>query len=280
MDFLRALADAWLRQLAALLLWPIVLGALLHLLERATQAHLQKVLGWRGVVWWTGWLGTPVHELSHAAVGTLFLHRIHEIKLWEPHPDDGVLGYVRYSIRESPAALRVYGTIGQFFSGVAPLFGGGAVLLLALRLLAPQPEVVLREAEHYAGTLGASGAGECAEGFLALVRGVYGSVFADGALGWRPWAFLYVALAVGAHLAPSPADLKGGLAGFCLFVGLALAVDAAVLALGGDPARIVGGLGQIAGAASALLLVALVLNVGNLAFSFVLALIGGGLRRD
>lgn len=270
MDFVRALAEAWFRQLGAFLLWPLVLGVVLHLLERATQAFLSKALGWRGIVWWTGWLGTPIHELSHAAVGTLFWHKIHEIKLWEPHPEDGVLGYVRYSIPESPPPLKAYATVGQFFSGIAPLFGGCAVLLLALRLLAPGYDRALDEAGRYAVTLGTASGREYLDGFLALVRGVYASVFADGYASWRPWVFLYVALAVGAHMAPSPTDIKGGLAGFCLFLVLLLVGDAVALALGADPGRAVGWLGQISGAASALLLIAVVVNIGNLAFAFVL----------
>src|SRR4051794_35631225 len=127
---LRDLLDTWLRQLVALLLLPALLGALLHVTERGTQTWLQRAIGWKGVIWWTGWLGTPVHELSHALVSLAFLHRIHEVKLFLPHPEDGVLGYVRYSIVASPPhtlARRWLGIFGTFFSGVAPLFGGSLV---------------------------------------------------------------------------------------------------------------------------------------------------------
>src|SRR5438445_154926 len=129
---------------------PLVLGVLLHVTERGTQTWLERAIGWKGVVWWTGWLGTPVHELSHAAVSLCFGHRIDELKLFEPHPEDGVLGYVKYSYPTSPAWRHGLGTVGSFFSGVAPLFGGSLVLLVALRLLAPGSEGIFAEAERYA----------------------------------------------------------------------------------------------------------------------------------
>jgi hypothetical protein len=276
---LTELLDGWFRQLLALLLLPGLLGALLHVTERGTQAWLRRLIGWRGVVWWTGWLGTPVHELSHALVSLAFGHRIHEVKLFEPHPEDGVLGYVRYSIRERPAWLKWYGTVGTFFSGVAPLFGGSLVLVLALRLLAPGAEGVFAAAERYATSLGAAQAGSPITGFVALVRAVYASVFADGLATVRPWLFLYVALAVGAHLAPSPADLKGGARGFLVLVSLLLVFDATLLVAGGSPRAAIGPFAHLASLLSAVLCVALVLNVGNLGVAFAAGALAGR-RRD
>ena len=210
MTLLRELLDAWFRQLLALLLLPAALGVLLHVTERGTQAWLRRAIGWKGVIWWTGWLGTPVHELSHAIVSALFGHRIHEVKLFEPHPEDGVLGYVKYSIPDAPWWRWWLGTIGTFFSGVAPLFGGSLVLLLALRFLAPGADGIFAEAQRYARTLGLAAASDVLPGFVGLVRSVYTGIFSDGLANPRPWVFLYVALAVGAHMAPSPTDLKGG----------------------------------------------------------------------
>jgi len=272
--FLTALLNIWFRQVVALLLLPTILGAVLHYTERGTQANLERAIGRRGMVWWTGWLGTPIHELSHCLVGILFGHRIEEVRFFDPHPHDGVLGYVRYSLPEN-RALRPYAVVGQFFSGIAPLFGGSLALLLALELLAPRPERVFEEAERFAFALEHASLAQASQDFLALVRGIYEGLFAEGAASVRPWVFLYVALAVGAHLAPSPADLEGGALGFAILLVLALLVDLVALLAGAAPARAVGALGHAAGAVSALLLVALVLNVGNLAFAFVLGTVAG-----
>jgi hypothetical protein len=276
MEFLQALFSAWGRQVLALLLLPGLVGMALHYEERLTQQHLRRAIGSKGLVWWTGWLGTPVHELSHCLVGMLFGHKITEVKLWDPHPHDGVLGYVKYHLpSEDNRVLYYVARIGQFFSGIAPLFGGSLVLLLALKVLSPRPELVLDEAQRFATALEQRSWGDVGSGFTTLVQGIYGSLFAEGAASFRPWVFLYVALAVGAHLAPSPADMKGGAAGFGMILGIALVIDAVAVAAGAHPERAVGALGHVAGAASALLLVALVLNLGNLAFAFVVGTIAG-----
>ena len=47
MDFVRTLAEVWLRQLGALLLWPFVLGALLHLLE---IRYNERIVFWNGAL--------------------------------------------------------------------------------------------------------------------------------------------------------------------------------------------------------------------------------------
>ncbi len=272
---LTQLLDAWSRQLVALLLLPAILGVLLHVTERGTQEWLRRALGWKGVIWWTGWLGTPVHELSHAVVSLAFLHRIHEIKLFEPHPEDGVLGYVRYSFPQSGWRWWL-GTIGQFFSGVAPLFGGSLVIVGALALLAPGARDVLGESERYAATLASDSASQVVSGFVALVRAVYSGVFTAGDA--RSWVFLYIALAIGAHMGPSPADLKGGAGGFGLLVLGLLAGDLVMLLAGRDPHAAIGAFGQLAALLSAVLFLALTLNVGNLGFAFVVGLIAGRRR--
>jgi hypothetical protein len=273
-ELLASLFSAWSRQLGAALLLPAIVGVLLHVTERGTQESLRRVFGWRGVVWWTGWLGTPIHELSHCIVGTCFAHKIDEVKLWEPDPRDGVLGYVRYRLPTS-RLLRPYAVIGQFFSGIAPLFGGSLVLLLALRIVVPDAHAVFDAADRYSETLSTSRPAGVLSGFVALVRSVYGSVFAEGVASPRPWIFLYIALAVGAHLAPSPADMKGGLPGFLLLVFALLLVDAVVLLLGGAPGRAAGFLGHASGMLTALLFIALTLNVGNLGVASLIALVAG-----
>ena len=67
-DFLGVLLSAFARQLVLGFGLVAILGVLLALTQRWIFLHLFRVIGLRGVVWWTGWLGTPIHELSHVIV--------------------------------------------------------------------------------------------------------------------------------------------------------------------------------------------------------------------
>ena len=80
------------------LLWalPVALGLLalltllLHLVERRVSRRLSHRFGWRSVLV-TGWLGVPLHELSHLAMCWVFRHRIVAYRLFDPDPRTGTL---------------------------------------------------------------------------------------------------------------------------------------------------------------------------------------------
>ena len=212
-------------------------AALLHLLERLLSARLQSRFGWRGVLL-TGWLGVPVHELSHAAVCLLFGHRVERVKLFAPDPRTGQLGAVQHAWDKR----NLYQQVGRFFIGVAPLVGGALVLLLLTRLLGP--------ASVASEPLPADGG--------ALIAALGGH---DVAGRWVTWLYLYLCLCVGAHMSPSSTDLRGCLPGLLLLLGLMLATNLVVFALGHDPAA-----GEVVAARLlapllALLIVALALGV-------------------
>ena len=78
-------------QLLLMLAIPLLVFAwIIHQIERLTQRRLAERFGWRSIMW-TGWLGTPIHELSHAIMCLAFRHRIDEMALFEPDEDAGRL---------------------------------------------------------------------------------------------------------------------------------------------------------------------------------------------
>jgi len=177
----------------------VLLVGLLHLQERVTSRHIAHHLGWRAVLV-TGWLGVPLHELSHLLAAWLFNHRIIAFRLFDPDPVTGTLGYVRHAY----SRRSVWQLGGSFFIAVAPLVGGAIALSGILVWIAPP-------AAWHALTLSCS-----------TPRGVLDTMGAAVATLWehRSWLFplqLYLAIAVASHMAPSRADLRGGLWG-----GLAL----------------------------------------------------------
>ena len=65
----------------------ILVGFLLGMLRNCSLINFQRGLG-SGAVMVTGFIGVPVHELSHGIAALLFGHRITAIKLLQK-PDAG-----------------------------------------------------------------------------------------------------------------------------------------------------------------------------------------------
>lgn len=95
--------------------------------------------------WWIytmfGFIGTPIHELSHLLFNLLFFHKVKEVQLYRPRKSrkDGILGFVNFSYKETS----LYQNIGLFFSGIGPMIGGCAILYLLMKILLPDVFVVL-----------------------------------------------------------------------------------------------------------------------------------------
>ena len=172
--------------------------ALLHAVERLLSDRLQSRFGWRGVLV-TGWLGVPVHELSHAAACLLFGHRIERLTLFAPDPRTGRLG----SVQHAWDRRNLYQQAGRFFIGIAPLLGGAALLLLLTQLLGPT--FAPAPLSNTGSALGDALRGGAAQAGALLSALAGPDVVARG----RTWLYLYLCLCVGAHMAPSSTDLRG-----------------------------------------------------------------------
>ena len=238
-----------------MILGPVVAACVvLHLLNRALNVRMARLIG-RARIYLTGWIGTPIHELSHAAMCVVFRHRIDEIKLFSPD-SDGRLGYVRHAY--NPKSL--FQQIGNFFIGVAPLFGGVAVLLLLLVTVHPGSVDLfgMQAGELLRG-------GDLSQGAAALWdrgRAIAQAVFAPEHRGnWRFWLFVYLAFCVSSHLAPSRTDLRGSLLGGFLCLALVFVGNVALSVASIDVAAVLSGASAVLAPTFALLCFAIVLNV-------------------
>ena len=110
----------------------ILVGLLLGFLENQSNRNFQRSLG-RNAIMVTGVIGTPIHELSHALTALLFGHRITDIKLFQRPDQDGVMGYVNHSYNSK----NIYHQVGNFFIGIAPIFGGLLVIMALMGVLLP-----------------------------------------------------------------------------------------------------------------------------------------------
>lgn len=202
--FLEVIAQTF--WLLLVLITPFVIFALLiHFLERLVQTRLASRFGWKAVLW-TGWLGTPIHELSHWVLCKAFRHKVLEMALFEPDIRSGRLGFVRHSWKSG----NWFQEVGNFFIGLAPLVGGSLVLAGLLWFFYPDAVVNM---------ISSSGIGTEAESLeqASFVNMVFASVWSllsdlmapGNFFSWRFWLFTYLVLCVGSHMAPSRSDYDG-----------------------------------------------------------------------
>lgn len=161
----------------------------------------------------TGFVGTPVHELSHALFCIIFGHRIVEIKLFRISPSDGNLGYVRHTYNPK----NVYQKIGNFFIGVAPVIVISAILYLLAMALLP---------DFIGGVYGLNASVDIARPHTVFVYvwEIAKNFFAC-ALTWQWWVFVLIGIFLSLHMTLSGADIKSAVSGLVLLLVALLAVD-------------------------------------------------------
>jgi hypothetical protein len=162
----------------------------------------------------TGFIGTPIHELSHALMCLVFGHRIQEIKLFQISSDDGTLGYVNHSYNKK----NIYHVIGNFFIGVAPITVISLVLYFLSLWLVPN-----MASEMFAHTQKIT----ADAGFWNVCKGVFLSIgeFFSYAGHGKWWLFLLIGAFLTLHMTLSKADIKGAWGGLLVLLLLLLLLD-------------------------------------------------------
>jgi hypothetical protein len=211
--------------IVAVILSPfLIFATIIHWLERAIQLRLSERFGWNAVMW-TGWLGAPIHELSHALACLIFKHKVTEIALFQPDRQSGRLGYVQHSWSKG----NWYQEFGNVFIGIAPLVGGSVALVALLWIFYPDAARAAMESAQLA-----SSSDDSTSAFgrvLESIRVMGGTIFQWSHLFTAKfWVFNYLVLCIGSHMAPSGSDYKGASRG-TLMLGLLLGLVALVLAV-------------------------------------------------
>lgn len=190
----------------------VLFGFLISLCNKAFYANFGS---WsRGVCYVTGFIGTPIHECSHALFCLIFGHRIEEMRLFQIDDEDGTLGYVWHSYNKK----NVYHIIGNFFIGIAPILVITALLYLLAIPLAPQ---MLDGIFTSIGTLDVS------QGFLnplTVLWKVIVSIFSN-VTSFKWWIFVFIGAFLCLHATLSGADIKSTLGGGGILIGLLLVTN-------------------------------------------------------
>lgn len=263
-------------QLAGVLGVFFVFGMALYWLERMTTLSFLKTIGWKGVLL-TAWLGTPIHELGHAFFCLVFGHKIRAIKLYEPDEASGVLGYVAHEYHPN----NIMHQIGNFFIGAAPLIIGCAAMYAALYFLVPNSlqviESMLRKSQLL--TLARD---VTVQGQLLFDIGIdtLKLLFTQSNLSRVEfWIFLYIALCIASHIAPSPADMRRVWGGLAAIVGVMLLVNFIAQLSGSDITRQVLSLNYYLGFAVAMFVFSTVISLANFLICYLLLSIYARIRQ-
>lgn len=132
MAFLKELLIITIFEIVCLVGSIVVVGFILGFLREKSIKNFYKAFG-RKSIYITGFIGVPIHELSHAIVAIIFRHQITEIKLFQLNSEDNTLGYVNH--RYNPKSI--YQQIGNFFIGIAPILGGTISIGILMYFLIP-----------------------------------------------------------------------------------------------------------------------------------------------
>lgn len=177
----------------------------------------------RPIVKLTGYVGIPVHELSHAAMCLLFGHSIKKIELFNQKKRAKILGYVEHTYyRDNP-----YHQLGNFFIGVSPILAGGGVILLFVRLLVPSLFASMTaEISSIAAALSGGLSGDFFSALAAGAGHIAADIFSVGNF-TKPlyWLCLILIFAVAIHMEISYSDIRSGARGLLALAILFLVID-------------------------------------------------------
>jgi len=189
-------------------------GLVLTLVVNYASTLLQRrALSTIGRGWYLGlfgWLGTIIHELWHALFCVIFRHKITEMKLFEPDPETGTLGYVQHTYETSS----LYQLAGNFFIGIGPILLGTALIYLFLYLLLglnPFRFVTntgLPVSNFYSWGTISQLLQNLWTSLTALVTGIFSR---DNFSTWQLYLYIYLTFTIGSSIILSPLILRAHL---------------------------------------------------------------------
>lgn len=209
----------------------VLIGLLLGILRNKSIINFQRSFGSKALMI-TGLVGVPVHEVSHAIFALLFGHKITKIKLFQKPDENGVMGYVQHSY--NPGSI--YQQIGNFFIGIAPIFGGIFSIIALMKFIIPQAYNrlinILFKSLHVT-VLNKSTIEGIINSYSGLIKDIFSLKNFENPYFY---VFLFIAICISSHISLSSADIKGASTGLwtiflILFILNALNLSKYILAL-------------------------------------------------
>lgn len=194
----------------------LVFTSILFLLQKYACKIVMNSFGSKSILI-SAIVGTPIHEISHLIVCVLFRHKIVKVVFFEPDTD-GTLGYVTHSYNP----MNLWHVIGNFFIGIAPLFGGAIAITVLTELLLPNGLEIISTNVQYLDKFSDSTsisnfAYALFEHVSIIIKLLLSAMVIEP---FKTGLWFYLAAAIALHMSPSPSDLKGAAKGFLLLVFL------------------------------------------------------------
>jgi hypothetical protein len=213
----------WKATLASLIQIGIffVPGLVLTLIVNYASSSLQRraliIIGRGWYLGLFGWLGTIIHELGHALFCLIFRHKITAMKLFDPDPETGTLGYVQHTYDSS----NIYQLVGNFFIGIGPIILGTALIYLLLYLLLGlnpfkfSLNVSLPTVNVYSWDILTRIFQTIWTSSSQLITGIFSW---HNLSTWQFYVFIYLTFTIGSSIILSPSDIKGTLKGLSVIL--------------------------------------------------------------
>lgn len=265
--YIKVIIIATLTQLIGLLGFFFLSGFILLILSKMTRKLFQKAGFLRLDIYFTGWLGTPVHEIGHAIFCLIFVHKIENISLFTPN-NYGSLGHVNHSYNPN----NYYQNVGNFFIGVGPIIFGVFIIYGIMYCLLPNNiEIIKILSSSRWNRLNLSNIfNNCAlivDYSLSLLK----KIFSSSNYGHLTfWLFLYFSLCVASHMELSLPDIKGMWKGLFFIIIIMLAINSFFLVVGYDVSSYLIKLNYLSGNLITLFIFAIVISLSNLLFTFII----------
>lgn len=210
----------------------IIFGFILYILSSMTRRIFAKTLGAKTELYITGWIGTPIHELSHALFCIIFNHKINEIKLFTTKSD--TIGYVLHSYD----SRSWYQQIGNFFIGVGPIIIGTLIVYALFLLLAPELKdnifsinVSYDKSSEILNMI-YSGVSNIFVSILNIFSNIIKNIISNHSyknIGF--WIFIYLSISIASHMELSPADISHAWKGMLVIFAVSLLFNTLLLIL-------------------------------------------------
>lgn len=215
------MVDILINTLLQICIFIVAVYAVGYIISLINRLFYKSINGNRFVCYATGFIGTPIHELSHAFMCLVFLHKINEIKLFQTD-ESGVLGYVNHSYnRRNP-----YKVAGNYFIGVAPIVVGAVVLYVLMMLLLPDAYAATRSGfETLALVVRQKKYSYLLSAVFQMVWGVIKGVILGSPADWKWWVFIVLCLCISLHMNLSGADVKGSITALPIIIVFFFAIN-------------------------------------------------------